>query len=51
MNEEKNKAFKKLQNAYLKLRNRTDMRDIEYINILEIWDKISILEDVYKEIM
>ena len=48
MNAEKKKAFIKLRNALRQLDSCTQMSDEEYKHILEVGDKITALEDVYK---
>jgi len=47
----KKKLFDKLSKTYYELIDQTQMRDLEYWSLLEIWDKIISIEDRYKENM
>ncbi len=47
----KKKLFDKLTKTYYELIDKTQMSDLEYWSLLEIWDKIIALEYRYKENM
>ena len=47
--EAKKKLFDKLSKTYYKLIDQTQMSDLEYKQLLEIWDKIIAMEDIYSE--
>ncbi len=45
----KKELYKKLEKTYRKLLDETKMSDVEYWKLLEIWDKIIAMEDIYSE--
>ncbi len=47
----KKQLFDKLSKTYKELIDQTLMSDLEYKQLLEIWDKIIAMEEVYKNNM